>query len=102
MQQVRLPAGADVVTFSYRPPHWLVASVLSEGSSLLLVVLGGLAVVTSLRRRRRGRRPAGAASAGAAGATEPSVPLAGTDAGPRRTEAPVRDPYVVSRKDERA
>ena len=59
VQQVRLPAGADVVTFSYRPPHWLVASVLSEGSSLLLVLLGGLAVVTSLRHRRRGRLPRG-------------------------------------------
>ena len=28
-EQVRLPAGTDLVTFSYRPPHWLVASSLS-------------------------------------------------------------------------
>ena len=39
MQQVRIPAGDDVVTFHYRPPHLLVASVLSLGAIVLLVVL---------------------------------------------------------------
>ena len=42
--------GDDVVTFHYRPPHLLVASVLSLGAvALLLVLLGGWLV---LRRRR--------------------------------------------------
>jgi hypothetical protein len=94
VQQVRLPAGADVVTFSYRPPHWLVATVLSEGSSLLLVALLVLAAVTSLRRRRRGRLPRSQHPRGRQH-DEPSVPLAGTPpAAP--TGAPARDPYVVS------
>ena len=53
------PAGTDVVTFAYRPPHWLVASALSEASSLLLAIL----LVVALRRRVRsaaehGLRPA--------------------------------------------
>ena len=52
VQEVRLPAGNDVVTFAYRPPHWLVASTLSEASSLLLAIL----LVITLRRRVRPRR----------------------------------------------
>ena len=39
VQQVALPAGTDVVRFSYQPRHWLVASVLSEGAALLLLLL---------------------------------------------------------------
>ena len=50
VQQVRIPAGHDVVTFRYRPPHLTVASVLSVGAVGVLVVLfGGWLVV---RRRR--------------------------------------------------
>jgi len=51
VQQVRVPAGDDVVTFHYRPPHLTAASVLSVGASALLVVL---LVVWSVRRRRVG------------------------------------------------
>ncbi len=39
VQQVALPAGSDVVRFSYQPRHWLVASLLSEGAALLLLLL---------------------------------------------------------------
>jgi hypothetical protein len=53
VQQVRLPAGTDVVTFDYRPPHWLVASAITEGSTLLLAIL---LVDTVFRRRGRRRR----------------------------------------------
>ncbi len=50
VQAVHIPAGRDVVIFHYRPPHLLVASVLSLGAvALLLVLLGGWLV---LRRRR--------------------------------------------------
>ena len=51
VQQVHIPAGEDVVSFHYRPPHLLVASVLTIGAvALLLVLLGGWVV-----RRRRSR-----------------------------------------------
>jgi len=50
VQAVRLSAATNVVRFSYRPPHWSVASALSVGSSLLLVIL---LVAMLLRRRRR-------------------------------------------------
>ena len=49
VQEIRIPAGDDVVTFHYRPPHLLVASVLSLGATLFLIVLG---VVWTVRRRR--------------------------------------------------
>jgi hypothetical protein len=52
VQQVRLPAGDDVVTFRYRPAHFVVAGVLSLGATLLLVVLF---IVSVVRLRRRGR-----------------------------------------------
>jgi hypothetical protein len=52
VQQVRVPAGDDVVTFRYRPPHVVVAAILSAGALLFLVVLLGRAL---LDRRRRGR-----------------------------------------------
>jgi hypothetical protein len=88
VEQVRVPAGTDLVTFTYRPPHWLVAIVLSVGASLLLLVL---AMVTMLRRRsggRRGRRErlsrrSGEGPVTAARSARPSAP-------------PARDPYVVS------
>jgi hypothetical protein len=54
VQRVRIPAGHDVVTFSYRPPHLVVASALSLGAvGLLLALLVGWLVV-----RRRSRDPA--------------------------------------------
>ena len=50
VQQIRIPAGRDVVTFRYRPPHLVAASVLSIGAlGLLLVLFVGWLVV---RRRR--------------------------------------------------
>jgi hypothetical protein len=51
VQQIRVPPGDDLVTFHYRPPHLLVASVLSIGSviALLALFVGWLVV----RRRRR-------------------------------------------------
>jgi hypothetical protein len=56
VQRIRIPAGNDVVTFRYKPPHLIVAGVLSLGAvSLLLVLLGGWLVV---RRRRRPVPPA--------------------------------------------
>jgi hypothetical protein len=54
VQQVRLPAGTDAVAFTYRPPHWLAASLLSAGSAGLLLVLFAVAV---FRRRRVAARP---------------------------------------------
>ena len=53
VQQVHLPAGDDVVTFRYRPAHFVIASVLSLAAVLFLVVLGGVALVGAHRRRRR-------------------------------------------------
>jgi hypothetical protein len=51
VQQVRIPPGRDVVTFRYRPPHLVLASVLSVGAvAVLVVLLGGWLV---LRRRRK-------------------------------------------------
>lgn len=50
VQAVQIPAGHDVVTFRYRPPHLTVASVLSIGAvGVLLALLGGWLMV-----RRRG------------------------------------------------
>jgi hypothetical protein len=65
VQQVRLPAGTDVVTFKYRPPHWLVASAITEGAALLLVLL---AVDIAIRRWRRGAGRRG-------GTADPPPPL---------------------------
>jgi hypothetical protein len=51
VQRVEIPAGHDVVTFTYRPPHLVGASVLSLGSvGLLLGLLGGWLVVRWRRR----------------------------------------------------
>ena len=48
VQQIVVPAGDDLVTFSYLPPHMLVAAVLSIGGVGVLLVLGGAMV---FRRR---------------------------------------------------
>ena len=53
VQQVHIPAGDDVVSFHYRPPHLVLASVLTLGSIVLLLALLGV----WLTRRRRRRRP---------------------------------------------
>jgi hypothetical protein len=52
VQQVHLPAGSDVVTFRYRPVHFVVSSILSLGAALFLVVLGVVMFVRVRRRRR--------------------------------------------------
>jgi hypothetical protein len=49
VQQVRVPAGNDLITFHYRPRHLLLASILSLGSVALLLTLLGVWLV-----RRRG------------------------------------------------
>jgi hypothetical protein len=56
VQQVKLPAGTDVVTFSYQPRHWEVASALSEGATLLLVLLLADILLRRLGRSRRRRK----------------------------------------------
>jgi len=53
VQQVHIPAGDDVVSFHYRPPHLVLASVLTLGSIVLLLALLGV----WLTRRRRQRTP---------------------------------------------
>jgi hypothetical protein len=51
VQQIRIPAGEDTVTFRYRPPHLLLASILTLGAfGLLVVLLVGWLIV---RRRPR-------------------------------------------------
>jgi hypothetical protein len=52
IQEIRIPPGNDVVTFHYRPPHLVVASVLSLGATAFLValLLGWLAL-------KRSRKP---------------------------------------------
>ncbi len=52
VQQVRVPAGNDVISFHYRPRHLLLASVLSVGTVVLLVALLGGWVTRRLRRHR--------------------------------------------------
>jgi hypothetical protein len=49
VQQIRIPPGDDLVTFHYRPPHLVVASILSAGATVFLVVL----LARWLVRRRR-------------------------------------------------
>ena len=53
VQEVHIPAGNDVVSFHYRPPHLVLASVLSLSSIVLLLAVLG---VWLMRRRRRPRR----------------------------------------------
>ncbi|HVB90724.1 MAG TPA: hypothetical protein VND70_01365 [Acidimicrobiales bacterium] len=51
VQQVHIPTGRDVVTFSYRPPHLMAASFLSAGAALVLLAL--LAGTVTRRRLRK-------------------------------------------------
>ncbi|MGO8862831.1 MAG: hypothetical protein ACLQRH_19010, partial [Acidimicrobiales bacterium] len=81
VQEVRLPAGNDVVTFHYRPPHWLVASALSEASALLLAILLVLALRRRVRLQRSAALPAG-----------PAVPLPTPASAPVGVAAPVVAP----------
>jgi hypothetical protein len=67
VQQVKLPAGTDVVTFSYQPRYWAVASAVSEGATLLLVLLLADIVLRRLGRSRRRSRNARRASRGGRG-----------------------------------
>jgi hypothetical protein len=55
VQQVHVPAGDDVVTFHYRPPHLLLASILSLGAIVFLLALLGFWLVR--RRRSPGPEP---------------------------------------------
>jgi hypothetical protein len=50
VQSISAPAGADEVTFRYRPPHLLLGAVLSIGAIAFLIALG---VVWLVRRRSR-------------------------------------------------
>jgi hypothetical protein len=52
IQEIRIPPGNDVVTFHYRPPHLVVASILSLGATAFLIVL-----LLSWLVARRSRRP---------------------------------------------
>ncbi len=56
VQEIAAPAGDDLVTFHYRPPHLLIASVLSVGSVVFLVALG---LVWLARRRWNRGSPGG-------------------------------------------
>ncbi len=60
VQEVHIPAGSDIVTFHYEPPHLLLASVLSVGGVALLVML----LAVSLVRRRRATGPTSSADEG--------------------------------------
>ena len=53
VQEIRIPPGNDVVTFHYRPPHLVVASILSLGAVAFLIVL----LLGWLVGRWRVRRP---------------------------------------------
>jgi len=59
VQQVRVPAGADLISFHYRPRHLLLASLLSLGAIALLLALLGVWLV---RRPRRSRNAPGVAA----------------------------------------
>jgi hypothetical protein len=75
VQQVELPAGTDVVTFSYQPRHWAVASAISEGATLLLVLLLADIVLRRLGRSRRRSRIAGVRLVVGEGSRWPGQPL---------------------------
>jgi len=66
VQQVHIPAGNDLISFHYRPPHLLLASVLSLGAIVLLLALLGVWLV-----RLRGRPRSTPEVAAAAEAAEP-------------------------------
>jgi hypothetical protein len=52
VQQVRVPAGDDLISFHYRPRHLLLASILSLGAIALLLALLGVWLVRRLRGSR--------------------------------------------------
>ncbi len=52
VQQIRIPAGRDLVTFHYRPPHLLLASLLSLGAAGFLIALFVVCLVQTRLRRR--------------------------------------------------
>jgi hypothetical protein len=52
VEQVNVPPGLDVVTFRYRPPHIVVATILSVGATVGLLALFVMTLVR-LRHRRR-------------------------------------------------
>ncbi|HLM94816.1 MAG TPA: hypothetical protein VK283_00790, partial [Acidimicrobiales bacterium] len=63
VQQIRVPAGNDLVTFHYRPRHLLLASILSLGAcGFLVVLLVGWLVIVLRRRRSRADPEAGDAA----------------------------------------
>jgi hypothetical protein len=70
VQQVRLPAGADDVTFAYQPPHWVLASTLSGVAASLLALL---LVVQLVRRHRHRRRRAPSSVSTTVGPPVPSA-----------------------------
>jgi hypothetical protein len=53
VEEVHVPAGNDLVTFNYRPPHLLAATLLSLGAVVLLLVLLAATVIRRLTGRRR-------------------------------------------------
>jgi hypothetical protein len=63
VQRVRIPAGDDVISFEYRPPHLLAASVLSVAACVLLLALWVLWLVR-IRRRARPQPEQDASSGG--------------------------------------
>ena len=75
VQQIRIPPGNDLVTFHYRPPHLLLASLLSLGScGFLIVLLVGWLVIVFQRRRRKAGTPDAPDASGAQGELAEDVP----------------------------
>ena len=75
VQQIRIPPGNDLVTFHYRPPHLLLASLLSLGScGFLIVLLVGWLVIVFQRRRRKAGTPDALDASGAQGQLAEDVP----------------------------
>jgi hypothetical protein len=74
VQQIRVPPGDDLVSFHYRPPHLLVASVLSIGSVIALLALFVGWVVVRRRRRDGPTDVPGASDVGAAPVPEDQTP----------------------------
>ena len=62
VQQVHIPVGDDLISFHYKPPHLLLASILSLGSIVFLLGLLTVWLVRLARGRRSG--PEGAAAPG--------------------------------------
>jgi hypothetical protein len=73
VQQVRVPAGNDLISLHYRPRHLLLASILSLGAILLLLVLLGVWLVRRRRSSRTAREVAAAADTDADADAEAGV-----------------------------